>query len=336
MINYEFINWWGPGGSENFKYFFNDIFNLYNRKDVFVELYGPFGPLDNIKNNSTDAIKIYYTGENTKVYHTRYKNEKILEDKVDIILSFFEETSKNIRFPIWLWYHYYWKYGLLQSDKNIDRHSKSILLANNPANRYNLINYIKTNINITIDTNLNNCGNYIRCGETIEDKLNFIKQYKYNICPENSDSEGYTTEKLLHSIQAGCIPIYWPDRPVEPNIINNNKIIFIGNNLKEQYEKNHDINDIWMPDALYFIMMFYFKVWKRVYQLLIQKELLVSIKEPNENDKIIYTVSSLSEISNILKTHFKKYSNLFHPRIKINFINNKKKEYFLEELDFEY
>ena len=104
--------------------------------------------------------------------------------------------------------------------------------------------------------------------------------------------------------------------------------------MKEQFEKINDINDIWMPDALYYIMMFYFRVWKRVYELLKEKELLINIKEPNEDDKIVYSVTTRNEISNILKEHFKKYTNLFHPRIKINMLYDK--EYFLEELDFDY
>jgi hypothetical protein len=336
-IKYNYINWWGPVGKEWFENFFNEIINQYNTTLLNIYLYGPFGPVYNLNNTvETNSIKIFYSGENTTTNgHQNYSDENMLTQYVDIILGFFEKSNKSIRFPLWLWYNPYWNNGIplfLSDNNNINRYNKAILLARNRSNRRELINTIKSQIDLPIDSNLNICGNIIKIGDTIEDKLNFIQNYKYNICPENSDTEGYTTEKLFESINCGCIPIYWPNRPVEPNIINNNKIIFINSNLKEQYEKIHDINDIWLPDALYFIMMFYFRIWRRVYQLLIEKELLVFIKEPNKNDKIIYTVTSLSEISNILKTHFKKYTNLFHPRIKINL---EQKEYFLEELDFE-
>jgi GR25 family glycosyltransferase involved in LPS biosynthesis len=46
-------------------------------------------------------------------------------------------------------------------------------------------------------------------------KHEFLKQYKFCFAYENSSSQGYTTEKLLHAKIAGCIPIYWGDPKVE-------------------------------------------------------------------------------------------------------------------------
>jgi len=42
-------------------------------------------------------------------------------------------------------------------------------------------------------------------------KHEFLKDYKFCIVFENSSSEGYATEKLLHAKAAGCVPIYWGD-----------------------------------------------------------------------------------------------------------------------------
>ena len=42
-----------------------------------------------------------------------------------------------------------------------------------------------------------------------DDKIAYLRHYKFNICPENSSSYGYTTEKLFEAVTAGCIPIYW-------------------------------------------------------------------------------------------------------------------------------
>jgi alpha(1,3/1,4) fucosyltransferase len=344
-IKYSYINWWGPVGKEWFETFFNEIILQYNTSLSNIYLYGPFGPIHNL-NNKVDnkSIKIFYSGENTNTNgHEKYSNETTICQYVDIILGFFEKSNKSIRFPLWLWYTPYWSNGIpyLSTTNNYLKNNKAVLLARNGANRRELVNKIKLQINLSIDSNLNGIGQQVYVGDTIQDKLNFIKGYKYNICPENSDTEGYTTEKLFESINSGCIPIYWPNRPVEPNIINNNKIIFIGDKLKEHFETIQDTSNIWMPDALYHIMMFYFRLWKRIYKLLIEKGILLSIKEVNEEDKIVYTVNSLSQISSSLKIHFKKYTNLFHPRIKIKLIDNTdnkpdEKEYYLEELDFEY
>jgi alpha(1,3/1,4) fucosyltransferase len=60
-----------------------------------------------------------------------------------------------------------------------------------------------------------------------DDKIQFLKQYSFNICPENSNATGYVTEKVFDAILAGCIPIYWgSDQNPEPNILNKNALLF--------------------------------------------------------------------------------------------------------------
>lgn len=46
-------------------------------------------------------------------------------------------------------------------------------------------------------------------GGTVSDKMQFIDQYKFTISFENSEHEGYTTEKLVHPKLVDSIPIYW-------------------------------------------------------------------------------------------------------------------------------
>lgn len=46
-------------------------------------------------------------------------------------------------------------------------------------------------------------------GYRIDDKIDFLSQYKFTIAFENASYPGYTTEKLLHPLQANSIPIYW-------------------------------------------------------------------------------------------------------------------------------
>jgi hypothetical protein len=61
---------------------------------------------------------------------------------------------------------------------------------------------------------LNNMKNAIepRNGDWVQGKLDFIKNYKFTIAFENSDSIGYTTEKLIHPMLANSIPIYYGNR----------------------------------------------------------------------------------------------------------------------------
>lgn len=41
------------------------------------------------------------------------------------------------------------------------------------------------------------------------DKLNYLDSFKFNMCYDNGESDGWITEKLIHPIYKGCIPIYW-------------------------------------------------------------------------------------------------------------------------------
>ncbi len=42
-----------------------------------------------------------------------------------------------------------------------------------------------------------------------KEKIDFLKRYKLNICFENESYPGYVTEKIVHSMFANCIPVYW-------------------------------------------------------------------------------------------------------------------------------
>lgn len=54
---------------------------------------------------------------------------------------------------------------------------------------------------------LNNIGGPIPGGAG--GKVQFLRDYKFNIAFENASIPGYTTEKICEAMQARCIPIYW-------------------------------------------------------------------------------------------------------------------------------
>lgn len=56
-------------------------------------------------------------------------------------------------------------------------------------------------------------------GGPIKDKIEFLRNYKFNIAFENSLVNGYTTEKLIDALAAHTIPIYWgnPDVAIDIN-----------------------------------------------------------------------------------------------------------------------
>jgi hypothetical protein len=63
-----------------------------------------------------------------------------------------------------------------------------------------------------------------------DNKYEYLKNYKFNLCPENSNYPGYCTEKVFDAIKSGCIPIYWgSDNNPEPEILNHDSILFLTN-----------------------------------------------------------------------------------------------------------
>ena len=60
-----------------------------------------------------------------------------------------------------------------------------------------------------------------------DDKVAYMRQYRFNICPENSNADGYCTEKVFEAIAAGCVPVYWGcNNMPESKILNQDAIIF--------------------------------------------------------------------------------------------------------------
>jgi hypothetical protein len=76
--------------------------------------------------------------------------------------------------------------------------------------RYDFFRYLSTRYKY-VDSGgktLNNIGHPVPRDKHIE----WISQYKFMICFENSQGAGYITEKIFHAYAAGAIPIYWGDR----------------------------------------------------------------------------------------------------------------------------
>ena len=72
----------------------------------------------------------------------------------------------------------------------------------------------------------------------------------FNICPENTNVDGYVTEKLFQAFAAGCIPIYnGGGNFLEPGIINPKAIIYYTKEITEEelkamQEENKEDNSL--------------------------------------------------------------------------------------------
>lgn len=90
-------------------------------------------------------------------------------------------------------------------------------------------------------------------GGPVEDKQQFISQYKFNIAFENSRSNGYTTEKLTDAMIANTLPIYWGD-PMVGQDFNQQSFVYV-NDYKSIDEVVEQIVELDSNDALYLEML---------------------------------------------------------------------------------
>ncbi len=82
----------------------------------------------------------------------------------------------------------------------------------------------------------NNIGRIIPRGHEAQlHKMEFLKDYRFNLCYENSTYPGYVTEKLPHARIAGTIPIYWGSPVVDMDF---NTDAFIN---RHDYESDGDM-----------------------------------------------------------------------------------------------
>ena len=83
-------------------------------------------------------------------------------------------------------------------------------------------------------------------GGPVEDKIKFFSSYKFSIAMENSEGDGYISEKIVDSFISGTIPIYYGDYNLD-EYINPKSYILIKNekNIKKKikYIKEIDNDD---------------------------------------------------------------------------------------------
>ena len=86
-------------------------------------------------------------------------------------------------------------------------------------------------------------------GVRIKNKIEFLSQYKFSIAMENSEGQGYISEKILDSLISGTIPIYYGGYMIDEFI--NPKAFILIRNEKDMKKKIEYIKKIDNDDKLY-------------------------------------------------------------------------------------
>lgn len=212
---------------------YNVVIDYSNPDIVFHSVYNKKygynwgGDVKHLKYDKNSVIKILYTGENIRPDY----------DETHFSFSFdYLDDERNYRLPLWAlilnWFDrtyienrdhaYLHNLKDFLDNKRYEKNKFCAFVASNPAGKRmefvpKLIkrNYKPINCAGTV---YNNTPKISGRGDTIE-KVEFLKPYKFNICFENSSKEGYTTEKIIHPMFMGTIPVYWGD-PLVTNDFN--------------------------------------------------------------------------------------------------------------------
>lgn len=83
----------------------------------------------------------------------------------------------------------------------------------------------------------------------IENKIEFLKSYKFSIAMENTEGDGYISEKIMDSFLSGTIPIYYGDYIIDEYI--NPKAFILIRGKKDMMQKINYIKTIDNNNKLY-------------------------------------------------------------------------------------
>lgn len=154
--------------------------------------------------------------------------------------------DRNVRIPLWSMYVNWFgsqeedylegrNQAFLVSPKNLlnTRHHQEkkkfcCILTNNDLGIRS--SHYPAFIKLSIDNGLltESRGRYLQNMQSIGGdelhKLRYIEEFKFNLCYDNGEYDGWITEKLIHPIYVGSIPIYWGCKSVV-NEFNRNRFI---------------------------------------------------------------------------------------------------------------
>lgn len=172
---------------------------------VYGQNHRRFGP---------EVTKIFYTGENVRPPWGECQFAMTFDH---------ENSSRHYRLPLYVidmwgavtegWTDNYYQLVDLKHDyeKDYDTRKFCSFVVSNPGQdmrnkAFHFINGYKT-----VDSggpHLNNIGQVLP-RDKLHYKLDFLNNYRFNICFENGSYPGYVTEKLFNALQVKTLPIYW-------------------------------------------------------------------------------------------------------------------------------
>ena len=258
---YAEYNQWGDGDLGN-NWFVRFIRHRFPDNKTKINLFGPLGSPFFICNNF-EGKKIFYTAEDVEhrfsklnLYYGDYRLKY-----VDLAMGFGEcDNDKYLRFPFWI----LTTFDPCSSEDDIVKRIKEIngsryekydecVLINKhdkKGTRNMIYQDVKDILNVKCAGPWKNNTDEL-WNKYNNDKLLYLKRFKFNICPENDNTVNYVTEKLFDAFICGCIPLYYGSfNNPEPGLINKDAVIFWNDNGKNE-DNIELVKDLNNSDKLY-------------------------------------------------------------------------------------
>ncbi|WQS00261.1 fucosyltransferase [Helicobacter pylori] len=231
-------NWWGDEVIEEFKA--NILYFILKQRYKIILHSNPNEPSDLVFGNPLEQARKILSYQNTKRVFYTGENETPNFNLFDYAIGFDELdfNDRYLRMPLYYAYLHYkaeivndttspYKLKALYtlkkpSHKFKENHPHLCALINNESDplKRGFASFVASNANAPVRNAFYEALNSIEpvagggsvkntLGYKVENKNEFLSQYKFNLCFENSQGYGYVTEKILDAYFSHTIPIYW-------------------------------------------------------------------------------------------------------------------------------
>lgn len=232
-------NWWNDERTAHWLEHFIENNGLVKDTKKTIALGSVFGEREVLEHAKTD-VKIFFSGENLhSPFLAQYADYMLSGNTAfDLAMGFDNFTGERyMRFPLWLVYMFEPHLDKKQIQERCeqlrfpevvrrDKFACLIARADMSGIRASMYEGLSEVGKVDCPSGLFHNDDSLK-GKFGDNKVAYMKQYLFNICPENSNADGYCTEKVFEAIAAGCIPVYWGcNNMPEHKILNQEAIIF--------------------------------------------------------------------------------------------------------------
>jgi alpha(1,3/1,4) fucosyltransferase len=203
-IKVKFVDFWEEFYSDNFLLrLLQQHFPVVESDDPEVLIYSVYSG----HHVDYTCTKIFYTAENVLPDY-RYCD-------YSIGFNYDDDNCRHLRYPLFLFYgdihELVRKSTISLEDVQHKNRFCSFVVSN--AQAKNRIDFFHALHKVKQVDSAGRAFNNMPGGWCIpfRGKIDFLKNYRFNIAFENSASPGYTTEKIFEPMKALAIPIYWGD-----------------------------------------------------------------------------------------------------------------------------